>query len=182
MAHSDTQYRDAALAMLPNGPAWNRDTGSVMCSVMWAIGACMAVLEDDLSQIALETRIPFANQLLPEWEADYDIPTDLTLSVEERRAKLIQKSQRKAFPSESELIRLANAVGYTIRIVHHLPFCCGDLKSQCGLIEREIGVTRSVMGIIVLESTGVLPLADFTEYMQSFLPAHVVLGVAVANE
>jgi len=182
MAHSDKQYRDAALAMLPNGPAWNRAAGSVMYSVMWAIGACMAVLENDLSQIALETRIPFADQLLPEWEADYDIPTDLTLSVEERRTKLIQKSERKAFPSESELIRLSNMVGYTIQIVQHLPFCCGDPKSQCGLIEREIGVTRSVLGIIVLSSSGILSLADYTDYIQSFLPAHVELGVTVANE
>ena len=181
MAHSDKQYRDAALAMLPNGPAWNRAAGSVMYSVMWAIGACMTVLENDLSQIALETRIPFADQLLPEWEADYNIPTDPTLSVEERRLNILKKSRKKQFPSISGLIQLAAEIGYTIEIVRHLPFCCGDPKSQCGIDNREIGVTRSVLGIIVLSSTGILTLTEFTKYMQSFLPAHVELGVTVAN-
>ena len=95
MAHSDKQYRDAALAMLPNGPAWNRASNSVMFQFMWAIGACMAVLEQDLSRIAFETRIKYTEQLLSEWEADYDIKTDTSLSVEERRANLLQKSQKK---------------------------------------------------------------------------------------
>lgn len=181
MAHSDTQYRDAALAMLPMGPAWNRAAGSVMYQYMWAIGACMAILEDDLAQIALETRIPFADALLPEWEADYDIPTDPTLSIEERRLNILKKSRKKQFPSISGLIQLAAEIGYTIEIVRHLPFCCGDPQSQCGVDKREIGVTRSVLGIIVLSSTGILTLSEFTKYMQSFLPAHVELGVTVAE-
>lgn len=181
MAHSDTQYRDAALAMLPMGPAWNRSPRSFMYQFVWAIGACMSVLENDLAQIALETRVPFANKLLDEWETDYGIANDPTLSVQERRTQLIQKSERKAFPSESELIRLSNLVGYTIQIVQHLPFCCGDTKSQCGVLDREIGVTRSALGIVVLASTGTLSLDDYTKYITSFLPAHVELGVAVAN-
>ena len=181
MVHSDTQYRDAALAMLPMGPAWNRNAGSTMYQFIWAIGACMAVLENDLAQIALETRIPFADQLLPEWEADYNIPTDTSLSVEERRLNILKKSRKKQFPSISGLIQLAAEIGYTIEVVRHLPFCCGDPQSQCGVDKREIGVTRSVLGIIVLSSTGILTLSEFTKYMQSFLPAHVELGVTVAG-
>lgn len=181
MAHSDKQYRDAALAMLPNGPAWNRSAGSVLYQLMWAIGACMAVLENDLSQIALETRINYADLFLPEWEKDYDIKTDSSFSIEERRANLLQKSQRLQFPSISGLIQLAADVGYEIEIVRHLPFTCGDPNSQCGVDEREIGVTRSMIGISVLSSTGDVSLDDFTNYIQSFLPAHVQLGVAVAS-
>lgn len=181
MAHSDTQYRDAALAMLPMGPIWNRNARSNMYQIMWAIGACMAVLESDLSKIAYETRAKFADELLPEWEADYDIETDPSLSVEERRLNILKKSQKKQFPNISGLIQLASDVGYEVEIVRHLPFCCGELKSQCGVVDREIGVTRSVLGIIVLSSTGAMSIADFTNYMQSFLPAHVALGVTVAN-
>lgn len=180
MAHSDKQYRDAALAMLPNGPAWNRAAGSVMYSVMWAIGACMAILENDLSQIALETRIPFANQLLPEWEQDYGIKPDPSLSVAERRAQLLKLANKKTFPSIAGLEELAADVGYTIRIVRHKPFVCGDTRCQCGDPQWEIGVTRSVLGIIVLSSTGSLTLSQFTEYITSFLPAHV--GVSVVQE
>jgi len=181
MAHSDTQYRDAALAMLPMGPAWNRNAGSAMYQFIWAIGACMAVLENDLSKIALETRAPFTDALISEWEIDYGIEPDPTLSIEERRTNLLQKTQKKQFPTETALIQLSANVGYEIEIVQHLPFTCGDLKSQCGVIDREIGVTRSVLGIIVHSVTGTLSLADYTNYIQSFLPAHVVLGVRVAE-
>lgn len=180
MAHSDKQYRDAVLSMLPHGPAWNRSPESVMYQFMWAIGACMAVLENDLSRIATETRMTLTNDLLPEWEIDYGIVPDSTLSNDVRRANLLQKTQKKQWPSISGLIDLAAKVGYEIKIVQHLPFCCGDINSQCGEIDREIGVTRSSIGIIVLSSTGVLSLADFTNYMESFLPAHVALGVTVS--
>ena len=181
MAHSDKQYRDAALAMLPNGPAWNRSKGSVLYQLIWAIGACMAVLENDLSQIALETRIKYADMLLPEWEEDYNLTPDSSLSIEERRVRLLQKSQKKQFPSNSGLIQLAAEIGYEIEIITHLPFTCGDLNSQCGVDEREIGVTRSMIGISVLSSTGDVSLENFTSYMESFLPAHVQLGVAMAS-
>ena len=93
MVHTSTQYRDAVLAMLPMGSAWNRAPGSIMYQFMWAIGACMAILENDLSRIAFETRIQFADELLPEWESDYDIPTDTSLSVEQRRIQILKKSQ-----------------------------------------------------------------------------------------
>lgn len=181
MAHSNTQYRDAALAMLPHGPAWNRAPGSVMHQLMWAIGACMAVLENDLSKIALETRILFADELLPEWEADYNISTDTSLSVEQRRIQVLQKSQKKPIPTISALIELAANIGYQIEIIRHLPFCCGDPNSQCGVDSREIGVTRSMIGIKVLSSTGDVSLDDFTNYMESLLPAHVQLGVTTAS-
>lgn len=179
MAHTDTQYRDAALALLPAGPAWNRAPGSVMHQLMWAIGACMAILENDLSRIALETRVQFADKLLPEWESDYNIPTDTSLSVEQRRIQILQKSQKKQFPTLDALIKLAADIGYEIEIIRHLPFTCGDSNSQCGVISREIGVTRSMIGIKVLSSTGDVSLDDFTNYMESFLPAHVQLGVTV---
>lgn len=181
MTHSSMQYRDVALAMLPSGPAWNHAAGSVMYQFMWAIGACMSILETDLSRIATETRIPFANELLPEWESDYGIETDTTLSVDERRMNILKKSRKKEFPSISGLIELAAEIGFTIKIVRHLPFCCGNIRSQCGGVSREIGVTRSVLGIVVLSSTGAMSISDFTNYMQSFLPAHVELGVTVAN-
>lgn len=179
MAHTNTQYRDAALAMLPAGPAWNRAPGSVMHQLMWAIGACMAILENDLSRIALETRVQFADQLLPEWESDYNIPTDTSLSVEQRRIQILQKSQKKQFPTLDALVKLAADIGYEIEIIRHLPFTCGDPNSQCGVDLREIGVTRSMIGIKVLSSTGDVSLDDFTNYMESFLPAHVQLGVTV---
>lgn len=181
MAHSHTQYRDAALAMLPHGPAWNRAPGSVMHQLMWAIGACMAVLENDLSKIALETRVLFADELLPEWEADYNISTDTSLSVEQRRIQVLQKSQKKLMPTISALIELAANIGYEIEIIRHLPFCCGDPNSQCGVDSREIGVTRSMIGIKVLSSTGDVSLDDFTNYIESLLPAHVQLGVTMAG-
>lgn len=181
MAHTDTQYRDAVLAMLPAGPAWNRAPGSVMHQLMWAIGACMAVLENDLSRIALETRVLFADELLPEWESDYNIPTDTSLSVEQRRMQILQKLQKKPIPTISALVELAANIGYQIEIIRHLPFCCGDPNSQCGVDSREIGVTRSMIGIKVLSSTGDVSLDEFTNYMESLLPAHVQLGVTVAG-
>ncbi len=181
MVHSHTQYRDAALAMLPAGPAWNRAPGTVMHQLMWAIGACMAVLENDLSKIALETRVLFADELLPEWESDYNISTDTSLSVEQRRIQVLQKSQKKPIPTISALIELAANIGYQIEIIRHLPFCCGDPNSQCGVDSREIGVTRSMIGIKILSSTGDVSLDDFTNCMESLLPAHVQLGVTTAS-
>lgn len=181
MAHTDKEYRDAALAMLPLGPAWNKMPGSVMYQFMWAIGACMAVLESDLSKLAYETRLNFTNELLPEWESDYAITPDPSLSIEQRRAQIRIRGQKKPMPSMDALIGLAGNVGYEIEIIRHLPFTCGDSNSQCGVTAREIGVTRSMIGINVLSSTGDMSLNDFTNYMESLLPAHVQLGVTVVS-
>jgi len=181
MAHTAEQYRDAATAMLPYGPAWNRAAGSRMWQFWYAVGACMSVLESDLSKIALETRMRFTTELLPEWEQDYGIVPDPTLSVEERRARLLRLASKKTFPSISGLEELAANVGYTIRVVRHKPFMCGDLRCVCGNAQWEIGVTRSVIGIIVTDIVGDLTLAQFTDYITSFLPAHVTVSVVREN-
>lgn len=182
MAHSAEQYRDAATIMLPYGPAWNRAAGSFMWQFWYAVGAMMAVLEADLSKIAYETRIRFTAELLSEWERDYGLESDPSLSDEERRARLLQKSNKKQFPSISGLEQLAEDVGYKIKIVRHKPFVCGDLRCQCGDPQWETGVTRSVIGIIVSDVTGGLSHEQFYEYITSFFPAHVIVSVVYANE
>ncbi|MBQ9540579.1 MAG: DUF2313 domain-containing protein [Alphaproteobacteria bacterium] len=182
MAHTAEQYRDAATAMLPYGPAWNRARGARMWQFWYAVGALMSVLESDLAKIALETRMRFTTELLPEWERDYGITPDPSLSIAERRAQLLQLANKKTFPSISGLEELAADVGYTIRVVRHKPFMCGDLRCVCGNAQWEIGVTRSVIGIIVTDITGNLTMAQFTEYITSFLPAHVTVSVVRENE
>jgi len=182
MAHTAQQYRDAATAMLPFGPAWNRAPGSRMWQFWYAVGALMSVLEDDLSKIAYETRMRYTTELLPEWERDYGLEPDPSLSIEERRARLLQLANKKTFPSISGLEDLARDVGYIIKVVRHKPFVCGDLRCQCGDPHWEIGVTRSVIGIIVLETKGDLTHAQFLDYITTFLPAHVNVTVVYANE
>ncbi len=182
MTHTAEQYRDAATSMLPYGPAWNRSRGSLMWRFWYAIGALMSVLEADLAKIAYETRIRRTTELLSEWERDYGLESDPSLSVEERRARLLRLSNRKTFPSTAGLEELAADVGYTIKVVRHKPFVCGDLRCQCGNADWETGVTRSVIGIIVTDVTGGLTRDEFLDYITTFLPAHVNVTVVYANK
>ncbi len=178
MAHTSEQYRDAALAMLPRGPAWNHAPKSVMWQFWYAIGVIFAILESDLAKLDTETRARETNELLPEWEQDYGLPSIYNADTfDARKQALIAKTAKKQVPTPAYLKQFSADMGYTIDVIQHKPFCCGDPTSQCGDGVSEIGLTRSMLGIKVTNVTGNIPLSYFVQEINRIVPAHVYVGV-----
>ncbi len=73
-------------------------------------------------------------ELLAEWEAFANLPdacTGSTLTLQERRAVLVQRLTAMGGQSVSYFQSMVKRLGYTVEITEYRPFVCG--VSQCGM-------------------------------------------------
>jgi uncharacterized protein YmfQ (DUF2313 family) len=79
-------------------------------------------------------------ELLEDWERVAGLPDPCVaepLTIEARRAALVNKLTTEGGQSRAFFIGVAAALGYTITIREHSPFMCGI--SQCGVTEDDAG-------------------------------------------
>ena len=129
----------AAMAMLPQGPAWGSPDGQA-ASLASNLAGLMRVLVDSYQwlyqriwKLARNASVQGVDELLPEWEAEYGLPDNCVVgqtSVAERLRALATKVNSQAVITPGDFIRIAATYGFTIWIEEPAVFECGF--SECG--------------------------------------------------
>ncbi|MAO56586.1 MAG: hypothetical protein CMM61_12930 [Rhodospirillaceae bacterium] len=118
---------------MPQGPAFPREGAPNRDAVVAAIAEELAI-EDALSnKMVRESNPQLADDLLPEWEADYGLPEcdhGGTETVSERRAALVEKINRVGSFNPNFLKAMAAKLGFAIEVKERRPARCGI--SKCG--------------------------------------------------
>lgn len=132
---SGDEYRDAFLALLPNGQAWPKHA---MDSVLWQ--AC-----DGLNQywgsvdsraadlLERESNPGTTIELLPDWERNWGLPDPCytaPLTIGERQQALLLRMTIQGAQSREFFVSTAAYIGYTIHITEFRPFRVG--MDRCG--------------------------------------------------
>ena len=126
-----SDYRELLLSLLPVGPAWPREEGSMLRALLDPAARELARVDAFLTSLEDELDPNTTDIALPDWEAAYGLPdacggTDQTF--EGRRERVVQKVTTKGGQSVSFYIALAAALGYEVTITEFLPFSC---ESDC---------------------------------------------------
>lgn len=129
-------FQQAALNLLPPGPAWSRDLDSIQARFFGAIGDMFARVHRDWTVLVdQELFPPTTAALLPEWEKDYGLPDPCTpqpQTFEQRIAALMAKITDQGSLSRQKYIDLAAALGFVITITEFLPsFGVGTCTGPC---------------------------------------------------
>lgn len=84
-----------------------------------AIGTILGQISDISEELMSETNPETANLLLDYWEASYGIPTNTSLTVQQRRANIIAKIQAKGPCSPKRLENAISAAlgGATVNVI-----------------------------------------------------------------
>ena len=129
----------SAVALLPQGAAWGSPDGEAISLESWHARFVRVLLHPFLALYARifalvkEGAATQADALLENWEADYGLPDECTVSTGTRTERLRALAARVAAVSVStprDFILLASQYGFTITITERCMFRCGF--SRCG--------------------------------------------------
>ncbi|MBX3504369.1 MAG: DUF2313 domain-containing protein [Parvibaculum sp.] len=120
-------YRDLLLSLLPSGPAWPREEGSMLRALLDPAAREMARIDELLTSLEDELDPNTTDIALPEWERAYGLPdacAGIDQTFEGRRERVIQKVTTRGGQSIPFLTGLAAALGYDVTITEFVPFSC----------------------------------------------------------
>lgn len=126
-------YLHQLQAILPPGQAWTRDRDANLTKVLSVIASQMAEIDESAMQLLIESDPRRALDLLADWETEFGLPDDCTLTgttLQERRFALLQKIITLGSQSKPYFIAVAQGLGYQIQITEYRPFIAG--LSRCG--------------------------------------------------
>jgi uncharacterized protein YmfQ (DUF2313 family) len=134
-------FAAAQQGLLPRGRAWPRRTGSVLTAFCQALADCLFLLHTWCTLfLELESFPATANQLLPDFEADYGLPDSCSpagATILQRRSALLAKiASSPGGQSAAYFIGVAAALGYTITITTWKPAALGPgfvLRGDTGI-------------------------------------------------
>ena len=115
-------YREQLHALLPTGPAWSPDSGTVLDELLDAIASQMADVDQSGANLLDEIRPSTTFELLPDWERVVGLPdicSVLGSTVTVRRASLLEKLVSKPTLHPSEFVRIGETFGVTITVEEH---------------------------------------------------------------
>jgi uncharacterized protein YmfQ (DUF2313 family) len=162
-------YRDAFLALLPQGQAWPKRS---LTSTLWQ--ACDGLCNywgfvdgraADLLEVESDPRS--TQELLPDWERNFGLPDpcySTPQTIGDRQKALVQRMTTEGGQSRQFFLDLAATAGYSITISEHRPFMAG--------IDR-VGDSRVI-------GDGTNPMFS-SSYILGFVPVRDADGLPVAN-
>lgn len=112
-------YRTQLLQLLPTGPAWPREPGSVLHQLIDAEAQELARVDGRLDALIAEFDPRTAFELLAEWEAALGLPDPCTAAattVPARQAAIWRKLAFVGGSTPAFYIGLAAALGYAIEV------------------------------------------------------------------
>jgi uncharacterized protein YmfQ (DUF2313 family) len=145
----DETYAEAFLRLLPTGPAWPRECESTLARFILGMSGVWADPVDarahQLLDIESDPRV--TDQMLLDWEIAVGLPeecyADLSLTIEERHTRLMEKLTSIRGQSRDYFLDLAESVGHPeAAIEEFLPFECGE--SECGWDEHGSPIQRFI--------------------------------------
>lgn len=127
-------YAQQLLALLPNGQAWPKESGSTLEQITRGLAQEWGFVDQraaDLLELDSDPRKTI--ELLPEWEAAWGLPDPCLheqLGYDERHTMLMQRMTLLGGQSRAWFIGVAASLGYIIVIGEYSPWICG--VSRCG--------------------------------------------------
>lgn len=113
-------FQEQALNLLPTGPAWPRDLGTILAKFWGAVADLLAHNNFDIATVIDQELNPATTTaLLPDWEAEFGLPDPCNPdigTVEERRAALLARITDEGNLSRQKYIDLAAALGFEVTI------------------------------------------------------------------
>jgi uncharacterized protein YmfQ (DUF2313 family) len=126
---SGDDYKQAFLALLPQGEAWPREVGSTLVRVCGGLCEFWGYVDGRIADLLERESDPrLTIELLPDWERNWGLPDPCYTapqSITERQAALVYKMTTLGGQSAQFLIDAAAHIGYSISISEYHPFMVG---------------------------------------------------------
>lgn len=134
MALTTTDYLQQLQALLPNGPAWPRESESLNTKLLTAFSEEFSRIDFRIDDLLNEADPRSTSELLADWERVAGLP-DICVTeeqtVSQRRVALVSKLTMQGGQSKAYFIEIANSLGYPgATIEEYSTFNCGE--SGCG--------------------------------------------------
>jgi len=124
-----SDYAQAFLGMLPQGPAWPRKPGSTLDLACRGLAEYWGFVDRRAADLLeMESDPRFTTELLPDWERNWGLPDpcyESPQTVGERRLALIMRMTMQGAQSREFFIGVAKQIGYTITITEYRTFVVG---------------------------------------------------------
>ena len=130
-----SSYRDLFCDLLPPGPAWTREKGTVMAGLSDAAGSFFAYVGKNVDNAALEMFPQSADATLRRWENDYGLPEKCVhgyhaegATFVDRQSAVLAKIRSRFSPTAANFVSLAATLGYDVTITTTPPAVCGAVR------------------------------------------------------
>jgi uncharacterized protein YmfQ (DUF2313 family) len=127
-------YKNAFLALLPQGQAWTRDPFSILVKTCAGLCEYWGYVDSRAADLLERETDPRKTiELLPDWERNWGLPDPCYVSsqgISERQAALVYKMTTLGGQSKQYMIDAAAYIGYSITITEEHPFMVGI--DRCG--------------------------------------------------
>jgi uncharacterized protein YmfQ (DUF2313 family) len=182
------QYTRAALNLLPQGAAWNRERASVMAQLFGAVAAEYAAIDTRVEDLIRELDPRSTLELLDAWERALGLPDECSgqlTTIAERRAAVLARLVPFGGQSPGYFISLADTLGYSVAIQQHVPFLAGMARAGDRLTNNQstflAGVGRAGDRISNLEEwLWTVDVIAPLQSVRSFRAGHAVAGERLA--
>ena len=167
---SADDYAAAARALMPRGPAWSTDAGSVQGRTVGALAQALTRSDAAAVEMLVAAFPATAAAFLPEWEATLGLAGEGT--TDQRRAQIVARLVGAGGQSRARMVALAAALGFTITIATYAPLRAGHFAAgDAALSEAWAYVWR----VTVIANGGGLPLAKLQAALDDAKPAETVI-------
>ncbi|HEX7853883.1 MAG TPA: putative phage tail protein [Sphingobium sp.] len=126
--YSQDDYASAAIAHLPRGLVWPRDSGTDLHTFWLALAGTWQRLDARAVQLRIDTFPRSTVDLLPEWEASVGLPDPCAgpnPTFEQRRNQVVARIVGKGGQSRAFFTQFAAELGIEIEIRTFAPFRAG---------------------------------------------------------
>ena len=134
---SAADYEQALRGHLTQGELWRAADGSRLQRLLRVLSGEAARHHNADNRLVEEADPRTALDLLRAWERDVGEPDECAggaETIEERRARVVQKLTARGGQSRAFMVELARSLGYEIEITEYRPFVAG--LSRCGGPDR----------------------------------------------
>jgi uncharacterized protein YmfQ (DUF2313 family) len=142
-------YTHALLALLPTGPAWTREIGTVLYKTCNGLAGIFGYVDSRAGDFLERESDPRKTmEMLSDWERNWGLPDECFFfnggDIAGRHRVLMQKMTMLGGQSRAFFIEIAAELGYVITIHEHSPFMVGI--SRCGSTLDDAGFQRWEIG------------------------------------
>jgi uncharacterized protein YmfQ (DUF2313 family) len=146
---SGDDYAQALISLLPKGPAWPRDPGSILVAALTGLAEYWGFVDGRAADLLERESDPRQTiELLPDWERAWGLPDpciSTPQTIADRQRMLVLWMTMLGGQSRAFFIGVAKWLGYTITITEYAPFMAG--VSRCG----NTGYENTLVGGVITE-------------------------------
>ena len=185
MGMTAVDYLSQLQALLPQGPAWPRDSSATLTMLLQAMADELARIDGRAAQMIEETDPRTAAELLADWERVAGLPDTCVTAAQttaQRRAALHARLTTLGGQSRAYFVALAASLGYTITVTEFHQHTVADdvehpIYGQPWQVAWQVNAPQDTVGTLSVTDTVADPLAwwgnDLLEcVIRRLKPAH----------